>query len=315
MQLKPINITIVYDGNYFNNVNSYYSIEHHKRCRIGFDGIANFVTNIVALINQVPINYCKVIESHWFRGRVFTEDFSSSERAVNERRHEDIFVTRNITSHYLPLSNGTEKGIDVLLALETYELAITKKPDVIVLIAGDGDYIPLIRKLNGLGITTLLLGWNFTTSSKSTYTNNQLVNEVHFPILMDELIDNRYKPNGSLLDSYIKAVKDMGLINDLFVSNKQDKPSIPNIVTNKAEEIQMDIPKLSYPTTNGFEIGIIRSLFDTSGYITFGKKSVYFYSDQLVNITMDILQPGDKVSFKLGKNKVGIVGKEIYKID
>ena len=45
------------------------------------------------------------------------------------------------------MSHGMEKGVDVSLALETLELAIFKQFNILVLIASDGDYVPLVRKL------------------------------------------------------------------------------------------------------------------------------------------------------------------------
>ena len=64
-------------------------------------------------------------------------------------------------THYLPITAGGEKGIDVWLALEAFELAVHKRFDVVALIAGDGDFVPLLRKLNTMGTRVMLLGWDF----------------------------------------------------------------------------------------------------------------------------------------------------------
>jgi len=58
-------------------------------------------------------------------------------------------MREGVVTHYLPLTQSAgrvigEKGIDVWLALEAYELAIYKRFDVSVLIAGDGDFLPLV---------------------------------------------------------------------------------------------------------------------------------------------------------------------------
>ena len=52
-----------------------------------------------------------------------------------------------------------EKGIDVWLALEALEQSYYKHYDFVVLLAGDGDYLPLLRKLNAFGIRVMLLFW------------------------------------------------------------------------------------------------------------------------------------------------------------
>ena len=82
-------------------------------------------------------------------------------RLLGERVFEDILLRQNITTHYLPMTAAGEKGIDVWLALETYELAVYKQFNVVVLIAGDGDFLPLVRKLNTLGTRVMLLAWDF----------------------------------------------------------------------------------------------------------------------------------------------------------
>ena len=70
-----------------------------------------------------------------------------------------------VTTHYLPLkkrgSFEMEKGIDVWLALEALEQSYYKHYDFVVLLAGDGDYLPLLRKLNAFGIRVMLLFWEF----------------------------------------------------------------------------------------------------------------------------------------------------------
>jgi hypothetical protein len=68
-----------------------------------------------------------------------------------ERVFEDVLMYEGVTTHYLPKGRDGEKGIDVWLALEAFEMAIYKRFDVLVLIAGDGDFVPLARKLNTLG--------------------------------------------------------------------------------------------------------------------------------------------------------------------
>jgi uncharacterized LabA/DUF88 family protein len=56
-----------------------------------------------------------------------------------------------------------EKGIDVWLALEAYDLAVHKRFDVLVLFAGDQDFVPLVRKVNGLGTRVMLIAWTRST--------------------------------------------------------------------------------------------------------------------------------------------------------
>jgi cold shock CspA family protein len=93
-----------------------------------------------------------------------------------------------------------EKGIDVWLALEAYELAIYKHFDILVLIAGDGDYVPLVRKLHTQGTQVMLICWDFSYHNENgdmveTKTSRQLLADVFFPVPMHQKIeqeDNEY---------------------------------------------------------------------------------------------------------------------------
>lgn len=102
-----------------------------------------------------------------------------------------------------------EKGIDVWLALEAYELCVIKQFDVVVLIASDGDYAPLIRKINSLGSRMMVLCWEFDFTNEEgntiyTRTSHELLNEASYPVMMHKVVDN---PAGRYI----------GLINNIFV--------------------------------------------------------------------------------------------------
>ena len=70
-----------------------------------------------------------------------------------------------VTTHYLPLkkrgSFEMERASMCGLALEALEQSYYKHYDFVVLLAGDGDYLPLLRKLNAFGIRVMLLFWEF----------------------------------------------------------------------------------------------------------------------------------------------------------
>jgi cold shock CspA family protein/uncharacterized LabA/DUF88 family protein len=141
---------------------------------------------------------CQIIDAHYFKGRSLAKDMG--EKVQSERVFEDILMRENIVSHYLPLrfagegAIAQEKGIDVWLALEAYELAIYKHFDILVLIAGDGDYVPLVRKLHTLGTQVMLICWDFSYHNENgdvveTKTSRQLLSEVYYPVQMSQKID------------------------------------------------------------------------------------------------------------------------------
>ena len=67
-------------------------------------------------------------------------------------RHSGLIV---VAKRAKRLPNGEVKGnIDSLLVLDAVELAITVRPDVVVLVSGDGDFGPLALRLRRHGIRT-----------------------------------------------------------------------------------------------------------------------------------------------------------------
>src|SRR5690606_38287374 len=81
-----------------------------------------------------------------------------------------------------------------------------KRFNVLVLIAGDADYIPLIRKINSLGTRVMVLGWDFEYTdelgnARSTTTSVDLLEEVTYPVLMHEIIDNKTKRSDPIINN------------------------------------------------------------------------------------------------------------------
>ncbi|MDR0457168.1 MAG: NYN domain-containing protein, partial [Treponema sp.] len=185
-----------YDGYYFYKISNYYKYEHEKKSRISISGLHEFIRGEVASLTKMDIRQCQIIDAHYFKGRSSAKDLG--EKVQSERIFEDILMRENIVTHYLPLRYNEnfgvqEKGIDVWLALEAYELAIYKHFDILVLIAGDGDYVPLVRKLHTLGTQVMLVCWDFSYHNENgdvveTKTSRQLLSEVFFPVPMHQKI-------------------------------------------------------------------------------------------------------------------------------
>lgn len=202
-------IAIFYDGNYFGKVSDYYRYQHTRQRRLSFDGIHNFIRAEAAAQEGVEERTCQIVESHWFRGRILTptmqerypDDTERLRRMTGERSFQDIVVSTGIVQHEYPVAieEGTgrpyEKGIDVWLSLEAYDLAVHKRFDVLALVACDGDYVPLVRKLNGIGTRVMLLGWDFSYEIGPgrvhvTKTSQNLQTECTYVLPMHQIIDH-----------------------------------------------------------------------------------------------------------------------------
>jgi uncharacterized LabA/DUF88 family protein len=192
-----IRIGVYYDGHYFYKVSNYYKFDHPRQARISITGLHSFITNEVSTRLEIESDRCKLAELHYFRGRSIK---NGNEKAiVGERYFEDALTKEGVNLHYLPLVRGVnnelkEKGIDVSLALDAYKKAIAKAFDVMVMIAGDGDYLPLVRELQAMNtpINVMLLSWDYEcTNGDVTMTSQDLLEEVKYPLQMARVIDDR----------------------------------------------------------------------------------------------------------------------------
>lgn len=193
-----VRVAVFYDGGYLNEVSNYYKFYHPKQSRISIYGIHGFIRKQVSRLEKVEERRVQVVEAHYFRGRFSAEAADQAGKLKAERMFDDVLIRAGVVQHYLPVdersSRPQEKGIDVWLSLEAFDLAVHKKLDVVALLGCDGDYVPLVRKLNGIGTRVILLAWDFNYtmpdgSERETRTSRALINEVTYPVLMSELID------------------------------------------------------------------------------------------------------------------------------
>lgn len=224
---KLTRVGVFYDGNYFWHVSSFYAQHHERKSRLSIGGLHRFLKYQIAQMEDSSPELTRIVDAHYFRGRLSAAEAAKAKGDVlfYERVFEDVLNSEGVLMHYLPLwsSKGKkkEKGVDVLFALETYERTIHQEFDVVVLVAADGDYLPLVRKLQALGTRVMILGWDLKheTDHKeqiTTFTSYDLMEEATYPVMMNELIDSRTFRNDPI-------------INGLFVnrnSNTEDRREI-----------------------------------------------------------------------------------------
>jgi len=193
-----LKIGIYYDGYYFYKVSNFYKFDHPRQARISISGLHAFILSEVSARLDKDIDLCKIVEAHYFRGR--SAKTGNEKAIVGERYFEDALTREGVNLHYLPLVRGAnndlkEKGIDVSLSLDAYKKASAKTFDIFVLVAGDGDYLPLVRELQAIGgasIDVMLLSWDFEcVKGDVTMTSQDLLEEVKYPIQMANVIDDR----------------------------------------------------------------------------------------------------------------------------
>lgn len=283
-------IGVFYDGNYFYHVSNYYNYVHKRKSRISIKGMHDFIRYKVSELEGGGANiaHCQIVDAHYFRGRLSAAEASNkSNQLYYDRVFDDILMSEGVTTHYLPLRGfgprKTEKGVDVWLALEAFEQCLYKKFDVVVLIAADGDYVPLIRKVNSLGTRVMVLSWEFEFiddfgNNRSTRTSQDLLEEVTYPIAMHTLIDN-------------KATRDTYVINNLFV---------PKTSPNKGQEEE---PPSENKDENGYHTSTIFSLKEGYGFISYPPNNLFFHYSEVENVDFNDLRVGDPIQFRIGVNE------------
>jgi NYN domain len=186
------------------------------RGRLGsaWPGLHEIIRHQVAESEGSDVKYCQIVDAHYFRGRSKAQEAEQRGVLLRERAFDDVLVREGVVTHYLPLGPEGEKGIDVWLALEAYELAIYKRFDVSVLVACDGDFLPLVRKLNTLGTRVMLTAWDFewmdrNQQQRTTRTDQVLLDEVSYPIMMHQVIDDRSRRNDPLVKGLFIPQKEL----------------------------------------------------------------------------------------------------------
>lgn len=312
-------IGVFYDGNYFLHVSNYYAFNHVRQSRISIRGLHEFIRYQVAEQEGADPRLCQIVDSHFFRGRIPAQEAQQRGNLLYyERVFDDILMWEGVITHYLPLrtSNGRreEKGIDVWMALEAFELASLKQFDVVVLITSDGDYVPLVRKLNTLGARVMVLSWDFEFEDDNgnrsvTRTSQELLEEVTYPVSMHELIENRSKKNDPVLMN-------------LFVNSDQRRlnrqptdgggqvvataaPNGATTMTAAAVTPRPSPPRDVTPVNAPLHESEVLSLKTNYGFIRFPPNNLFFHANDLIDTSFFDLRTGDPVEFTIGYNSEG----------
>ncbi len=290
-------IGVFYDGNYFLHVSNYYNYFHSRQKRLNIAGLHKFIRNLVAKEEDVSVQFSQVIEAHYFRGRISAQEASQrGNQLYNDRVFDDILMSEGVVTHYLPIRNRSgkkeEKGIDVWLALEAFEQAFYKRFNVVVLITSDGDYVPLIRKLNSLGTKVMVLSWDFEYTDDMgrdvvTRTSQDLIQEVTYPIAMHELINNGLKANNPL-------------VNNLFDLPEYSQPKRVTSFDKDTEQHQGKAMNMN----NGY------------GFIQYPPNNLFFHYQDVMDGDFNDIYNDDLLEFTIETNERGQeVAKNVRKIE
>lgn len=301
MENKLCRIAVFYDGTYFFKVSNYYLYQHQRKARLSFKGLHEFIVAEVSKSEGMDARHCQIVDAAYFRGRLSAQQAQDQDKLYSDRVFEDVLMRANVTMfqrHLRTRNDGgfEEKGIDVWLALEAYEMASLKKYDVCVLVTGDGDFVPLINKLNTLGSRVMLIGWDFSYERDGrTYTTHaatELIDRANYPIMMDTEIDARERRKDPLIDGLF--------MEKTSITAHPDRSSQNETVTGGGEK---NGSVLKFDSEKGF--GFIKP--------TGGWENFFFHISDLDGIDQEEICTGLKVIFSAGRNDKGLAAHNVRK--
>ena len=270
-------IGVFYDGNFLLHASNYYNYIHPQRRRLSVNGLHDFISQRVAEEEGLDPRRCRICEAHYFRGRLNASDAAQrGSQLYHDRVFDDILMSEGVHTHYLPLRNiygrKEERGTDVWLSLEVFEMALQGKIDIAVLVVADTDYVPLVRKLIAMGVRVMLISWEFEYTNDDgtrivTKTSHELLSLATYPVAMHDVINYGVQQNNPL-------------ISEMFVA--------PDPSRQAREQT--------------FETSEILSLKNGFGFIKYPNNNLFFHYQDVVGEFAD-LNVGDPVEFTIEQNQ------------
>ena len=275
-----VRIGVFYDGHYFYSVSNYYAYQHERAARISVAGLHDIIRSLVAEREGVEVSQTCLSEAHYFRNRISAAQAEKHGKLASERGFEDILVSQGVTLHYQmhrgPAESTRSKGaLGIALGAELLDRALGGHFDVAVLVLGDPDFVPLFRKMNSMGIRTMVLGWApdpATGGANDLFFGGELHHEATYPVDMIEFVE-----------AEIAAGSDHA--EGLFVKKEEAEA-----------EARREAPDYSHlPLIQG----TLMTIKDGFGFIEKEPNNVFFHASDLIDTEFSELTTGDLLEYRL----------------
>ena len=148
-----IRIAVCYDGCWYQNAARYFV--RMRGAQLSLPGLHDALRWHAAGVFGCAVQRVTITQAHYVAGR---------DTDAPSAGWDQMLADHGIIRHDVPVSRGKgEIGADVELALTCYQVAFEGRPDMIVLLAGDGDFAPLAARLVGRGLRVLVPRANFSS--------------------------------------------------------------------------------------------------------------------------------------------------------
>lgn len=139
-----VRLVVCYDGCWYQHAARFFA--RQRGTALSVAGLHDAIRWHAAGLYGCPVQRVTISQAHYVRGLDESSAWFGDELA-------DYGVIR----HGVPVTAGKgEVGGDVELALTCYQIVCETSPDMLVLMAGDGDFAPLAARLAGRGVRVLV---------------------------------------------------------------------------------------------------------------------------------------------------------------
>jgi uncharacterized LabA/DUF88 family protein len=133
----------------------------------------------------------KVVYSAWYQGLFTTAKADEKKLKLDRNRYHDM-MHAGIETKFFPMSQTQgEKGIDVAMATDIFQIGMDGIKDVAVLITGDGDFVPLVRALMKKGIVVVVAYFGYEENGRKSFANQRLKESCNYGVDINSLESDR----------------------------------------------------------------------------------------------------------------------------
>lgn len=143
---RAARVAVCYDGNWYQHVARY--LAHARGAEPSVAGLHDAIRWHAAGVFGCPVQRVTITHACYVAGR---------HPSMPATAWDQVLADHHILRRDMPVTAlKGEVGADVELALTCYQIACETSPDLIALLAGDGDFAPLAARLAGRGIRVLV---------------------------------------------------------------------------------------------------------------------------------------------------------------
>lgn len=110
----------------------------------------------------------------------------------NERNRYHDLMHAGIEPKYFPMSvSQSEKGADVALAIDALQMGLDRRIDIVALVTGDADLIPLVRALMKQGIRVMAVYFQYEEGEHKSFINERLLRVCNYALNVNALEEDK----------------------------------------------------------------------------------------------------------------------------